>query len=78
MAKINISIDDELLKKADKFVKKIYTSRSGLISIALVNYMNNQEVITKLLEEIHEDISEDIYNFENKKNNYDVNTNELE
>lgn len=65
MAKINISIDDELLKKADNFAKKIYTSRSGLISIALVNYMNNQEAITKLL-------------FENNKNNYDVNTNELE
>lgn len=65
MAKINISIDDELLKKADKFAKKIYTSRSGLISIALVNYMNNQEAITKLL-------------FENNKNNYDVNINELE
>lgn len=62
MAKINISIDDELLKKADNFAKKIYTSRSGLISIALVNYMNNQEAITKLL-------------FENNKNNYDVNTN---
>lgn len=65
MAKINISIDDELLKKADKFAKKIYTSRSGLISISLVNYMNNQEAITKLL-------------FENNKNNYDVNINELE
>ena len=65
MAKINISIDDELLKKADKFAKKIYTSRSGLISIALVNYMNNQDAITKLL-------------FENNKNNYDVNTDELE
>lgn len=65
MAKINISIDDELLKKADKFAKKIYTSRSGLISIALVNYMNNQEAITKLL-------------FENNKNNYDVNTDDLE
>lgn len=65
MAKINISIDDELLKKADKFAKKIYTSRSGLISIALVNYMNNQDVITKLL-------------FENNKNNYDVNTDDLE
>lgn len=65
MAKINISIDDELLKKADKFAKKIYTSRSGLISIALVNYMNNQDVITKLL-------------FENNKNNYDINTDELE
>lgn len=61
MAKINISIDDELLKKADKFAKKIYTSRSGLISIALVNYMNNQDSINRLL-------------FENNKNNYDENT----
>lgn len=78
MAKINISIDDELLKKADKFAKKIYTSRSGLISIALVNYMNNQESIIKLLEEIQEDISEEFHDFKNNKNNYDVNTNKLE
>lgn len=78
MAKINISIDDELLKKADKFAKKIYTSRSGLISIALVNYMNNQESIIKLLEEVQEDISEEFHYFKNNKNNYDVNTYELE
>ena len=45
MAKINISIDDELLERADKYTKKLYTSRSGLISIALASYMNSQEVI---------------------------------
>lgn len=45
MAKINISIDDELLERADKYTKKMYTSRSGLISIALASYMNSQEVI---------------------------------
>lgn len=45
MSKINISIDDELLERADKYTKKLYTSRSGLISIALASYMNSQEVI---------------------------------
>lgn len=45
MSKINISIDDELLERADKYTKKMYTSRSGLISIALASYMNSQEVI---------------------------------
>ena len=38
-------LDDELLERVDKFTKKMYTSRSGLISIALASYMNSQEVI---------------------------------
>lgn len=45
MAKINISIDDELLERADKYTKKMYTSRSGLISLALASFMNSQEAI---------------------------------
>lgn len=45
MAKINISIDDELLERADKYTESLYTSRSGLISMALASYMNSQECI---------------------------------
>lgn len=50
MAKINISIDDELLQRTDKYTKKLYTSRSGLISIALASYMNSQECIIAIKE----------------------------
>lgn len=45
MAKINISIDDELLERADKYTVSLYTSRSGLISMALASFMNSQECI---------------------------------
>lgn len=45
MAKINISIDDELLERADKYTESLYTSRSGLISMALASFMNSQECI---------------------------------
>lgn len=45
MAKINISIDDELLSRVDNYSKKMYTSRSGLISISLASFINSQEVI---------------------------------
>lgn len=46
MAKINISIDDDLLKRVDNYADDNYTSRSGLISTSLVEYLNAREMIT--------------------------------
>ncbi len=46
MAKVNISIDDELLKRADNYADANYTSRSGLLTTALVEYLNSREMIT--------------------------------
>ena len=44
MAKINITMDDALLERADNFADNNYTSRSGLISLALRQYLDSQEL----------------------------------
>ena len=46
--KINITMNDELLARVDEFAKEQYTSRSGLISQAVVNYLNQQEAMKML------------------------------
>lgn len=43
--KINITMNDELLERLDKHAKELYTTRSGLISYAVTQYLNQQEVI---------------------------------
>ena len=45
MAKVAISIDDDLLAEADKFADEHYTTRSGLIATSLVTYLDGQKVI---------------------------------
>lgn len=48
MAKINISIDDNLLERLDKVADCNYMSRSGLISTACAQYINSNEVIVAI------------------------------
>lgn len=48
MAKINISIDDQLLNTIDEVADESYISRSGLISLALVQYVNQSKVVNAL------------------------------
>lgn len=43
--KVQISINDELLERADKFAEDCYLTRSGLVSQALVQYLNQNEYI---------------------------------
>lgn len=43
--KINISIDDELLTRLDNFADTNYLTRSGLVAIALNNYLTQKEAI---------------------------------
>lgn len=43
--KINITMNDELLERVDQYAKENYTTRSGLISLACVQYLNQQEAI---------------------------------
>jgi len=45
MAKIQISINDELLKRVDDFADESYTSRSGLVTQALSEYLNARETM---------------------------------
>lgn len=45
MAKVQISIDDKLLERIDKYADDNYTSRSGLISLGMAEFLNSKEVI---------------------------------
>ena len=43
MAKINISMDDELLKRVDEMATALYTNRSAYISMTIAQVINAQE-----------------------------------
>jgi metal-responsive CopG/Arc/MetJ family transcriptional regulator len=43
--KVNITLDDELLERVDEYADKTYISRSGLISLAVTQYLNTNEMI---------------------------------
>lgn len=38
--KLNVSLDDELVKRIDEYADENYMSRSGLLSIAAAQYLN--------------------------------------
>lgn len=43
MAKINISMDDELLKRVDEMATALYTNRSAYISMTIAQVIKTQE-----------------------------------
>lgn len=43
--KVQITLDDDLMSRADNFADSNYMSRSGLISIALAQYLNQNEAV---------------------------------
>ena len=45
MAKINISINDDLLARVDNTADDNFISRSGLVSLALVQYLNQADMV---------------------------------
>lgn len=45
MAKINITIADELLEKIERVATANYTTKSGLISAACASYIRQQELL---------------------------------
>ena len=45
MSKVNITINDELLKRADEYADENYTTRSGLISAAVNEYISSRETM---------------------------------
>lgn len=49
--KVQITCDDELMKKVDTFADENFMSRSGLFSIAVSQYIDSREA-TKALKEI--------------------------
>ena len=59
MKRINVTLDDLVLKNVDAFCEENSISRSGLISIALTEYINAQ----KLLPEVRKDIEKQMSDF---------------
>lgn len=45
MKKVQISIDDDLLERVDNYAESNYMSRSGLITVACNQYLNQFEVV---------------------------------
>lgn len=43
--KVQISLDDELMARIDKYADRNYTSRSGLITAACISYLATNEVV---------------------------------
>lgn len=43
--KVNISLDDELMKRIDNYADDNYMSRSGLISLACTQFLNSQDAL---------------------------------
>lgn len=45
MAKVNITLDDDLLRRIDDFACENYMKRSSLISLAVTQYLNSSEAV---------------------------------
>lgn len=43
--KVNITLDDELMKRLDDYAYRNYMSRSGLMSLAVTQFLNANEMI---------------------------------
>lgn len=43
--KVNITLDDELMKEVDDFAEKNFMSRSGLLSLAVTQYINANKAV---------------------------------
>lgn len=48
MAKVQITLDDELLKRVDEFADENYMSRSGLLAISATQYLNTKDLFKAL------------------------------
>lgn len=48
--KVNVTIDDNLLKRLDEFAAAHYMTRSGLISYAVNQYLNKEQLLDNVRE----------------------------
>lgn len=46
--KVNITLNDDLLARIDQYADSNYMSRSGLISLAVTQYLNAADVTTAI------------------------------
>lgn len=43
--KVNVTLDDALMKRVDDYADRNYMSRSGLLSLAVTQYLNANEMV---------------------------------
>ena len=48
--KVNITFNDELMKRVDDFAEQNYMTRSGLISYATTQFLNGAQMMTAIQE----------------------------
>ena len=48
--KVNITVNDDLMKRIDKYVKENYTNRSSFFSFSALQVLNSQDVVTFIRE----------------------------
>jgi metal-responsive CopG/Arc/MetJ family transcriptional regulator len=59
MAKVMISIDDELLERINEMAKKLYTNRSAYIAMTMAQVLQNQEEAMGIIRQVTEKAIED-------------------
>lgn len=47
--KVQVSLDDRLMERIDYYAKENYMSRSGMISIACTQYLNQYEAVNAVI-----------------------------
>lgn len=47
--KVQISLDDRLMERIDSYAEKNYMSRSGMISLACTQYLNQYEAVNAIV-----------------------------
>lgn len=44
--KVNVTVNDDLMKRIDEYAERNYMSRSGLISFATTQFLNGQQLVS--------------------------------
>lgn len=73
MKRINVTLDDLVLKNVDAFCEENSISRSGLISIALTEYINAQKLLPEVQKNVEKQISDFMREFTEKMDSMKLN-----
>lgn len=44
--KVNVTVNDDLMKRIDEYAERNYMTRSGLISFATTQFLNGQQLVS--------------------------------
>ena len=50
MIKVNVSLDDNLVRRMDEYAENNYLKRSSLVSLALTQFLNANDVVNAIIE----------------------------